>query len=243
MEVLLTSEVQVVMPSAKDPSSSSSTGHGKGGQPPLPPSHEASIGRSSSLAGGGEASSLFGSSSLTLSAVESSSVLGEMSEAGRPVSMEGRLPTPPPLSLYQFLFEIFGERLTLRLLSHHRDHTLSHKKPPTIPEPTTKIDLIKHTNKALERFLNREGYRSIHVQLPQKAPPPPSAPRGYYKGRDPWTFSIPRSLLPVPANVLEQRKRRKSSIQQRRRIVKGMCVGQRRRSRQLLPLDVGSLWI
>lgn len=167
------------------------------------------------------------------------------------------------LTLYEHLAEVMGEGLTLSLaVPAHMGVTESgptHKPPPPLKSPTTDAtslnqDAIKHVTRSLEGFLSKEGFRPVRVPLPQRAPPPPSIPRGYYQGRDPVTFSVPQSLLPVQGNVLEQLERGRGkgrgnqfSQQGHGGIVKGVWPGHRRhyitKQPSNCPVDMSSLWL
>ena len=199
-------------------------------------------------------SAFFGSSGSlsSLATTESGSVLGgEISEStGTKLSYVE--PTQPS-TLYDYLVEIFGESLTLNLFAHsvHGFNSSTPSKPGptkthTIPD---KVENSRHANQSLENFLIGEGFRPIRVQLPKRSPPAPSVPRGYYRGRQPWTFSIPQAILPVAVNALEHRNVARTDPSRSRSeesaIVRRICVGhQRKQNRGKLSLiDVSKSWI
>lgn len=175
-------------------------------------------------------------------------------------------PSPSsPLTLYDYLADVIGEGLSLSLSvpTHNGEPGTPLNPYPSKTSPENlKVDGSKRTTRSLEAFLSGEGFRPIRIQLPQRPPPPPSIPRGYYKGREPWTFGLPQSVLPIGGNILEQKDRDKRRSKRggrgipqeprhdkdRQGVVKGACPGQRRRCRlgqhlQQCPVNMGSLWI
>ncbi len=160
-------------------------------------------------------------------------------------------PSSPP-SLYAYLEELIGEGLTLSLSVPAHCCTPSPKPPPSKPPLTDtpkSSNTTKHVNRSLERFLSGEGFKPVCVQLPKRAPPLPSVPRGYYKGREPWTFSVPQAVLPVQGNPLEQQGGGAQSLQGVHKTpppsaLKGACAGLRRhRHRDHCPIDIAASWI
>ena len=167
---------------------------------------------------------------------------GEMSGVGETVK---DLPT-----LYDYLVDMFGERLSLRLTGHQ-----GFKATTTIPKPIEDTDRESRTNTSapkdgpLMRFLSREGFRSTKVQLPQKVPqsrqaqPLPSS----FGGRPRWTFPVPKPSLPVHSNILEKQKRRSKKPPSRRQAIplKGGSPSYRRGASKsrVQPSDISSSWL
>ena len=217
---------------------------------------------------GGDPVPAFGGGVLDFAAGSGSS---EMMETAPPSSTTTDPPPSDPASLYNYLEELMGEGLTLSLsIPAHHGETSSSQSPTPKPNPSKTLPDIpksssatsKRVNHSLENFLSREGFRPIRVQLPQRAPPPPSVPRGYYKGREPWTFSVPQAVLPVPGNPLKQQQQRRQkgerSSQNVRTItahlsssvpgvgaLKGTCASLRRRHHRDsdCPIDMAASWI
>ena len=192
------------------------------------------------------ATGLFGGSSLTLT---SSSVLEtdlqDRFVGGQP-SHSNTIP-----SLYCFFAEVFGERLCVRLSAHHQYKDLSHHTRITVEEQKNQLletlpepDSLVVTG-AMDRFLEREGFKAITVHLPRKSPPPPSAShsRGCYGSRQPWTFSLPQTVLPVTENPLEKEGQVGGVKGNLQHVVKGPLLRRRERSRRLPPVDVGGTWL
>ena len=165
-------------------------------------------------------------------------------------------------SLYTYLFDMFGESLVLRLSGHDalkRKDTLmaaplltqqvgeagAQKQPQQAPSNKD----IRHVNKAVVQFLSREGFKSVKVELPYSRPPPPPKRQGrggYGEWRSQTSFHIPRSLLPVQWNVLEQGMRmgHRQQQQYRGRVKSGVSVSYKRRLHKLRhSSDIGSSWL
>lgn len=197
---------------------------------------------SSSGGGGGAETNLFATATLGFSAVENA--VSAEQETSPAHTTEQPL---PPITLYDYLVELIGESLILSLSAAARQHTVGRPLKPHLPKacPDMPRTNASNSNRSLETFLSREGFRPIHVQLPQRPAPPPSVPRGYYKGREPWTFNVPQSVLPVHANVLAQRRRRTvppPHVQER--VVKGRCSGHHRCHTQCpTHMNIASNWI
>jgi hypothetical protein len=151
-----------------------------------------------------------------------------------------------PLNLYDYLVDVVGEGLTLSLTpaAHAEEQGPSTKTTPSKTEPS-KPEAVTRVNHSLEEFLSREGLRPIRVQLPHKAAPPPSVPRGYYRGRKPWTFHIPQPVLPTGRNVLEQLlpSNGTSLGTDTPAVVKGKCQGHHRCYRRKNLVDIASYWL
>lgn len=173
--------------------------------------------------------------------------LGFNSVADNAVSAQEREASPshlePSSSLYSYLADLIGESLTLLLsvITHEGKQDPSIKPPrPSKPEPSK----TNTENHSLERFLTKEGFLPICVQLPRTPAPPPSIPRGYYKGREPWTFHIPHPLLPRRANVLERKKSRQPPAgHDTQKVVRGKCSGHHRYYRHKCPVNIASYWV
>ena len=165
-------------------------------------------------------------------------------------------------SLYTYLFDIFGESLGLRLSGC--DALFKRKKSSTAAaaplsqqigeaasaqqqQPSSKD--IRHVNKAVVEFLSREGFKPAKVELPYSRPPPPrqQGHGGYGEWRSQTSFHIPRSLLPVQWNTLEQGMRMGHGQQQqqyRGRVKTGISVSYKRRLHKLRhSSDIGSSWL
>lgn len=128
-------------------------------------------------------------------------------------------------TLYDYLVDIFGERLSLRLAGHQGFRTPVSTNKKTSPEHQSNSKRITATQAgekeklssvpqpkedALLQFLNREGFKPIKIQLPQKGPPhrPPLA--SYRQlGRHPCRFIVPHTVLPVQANVFQSKQAKK----------------------------------
>lgn len=152
-----------------------------------------------------------------------------------------------PLTLYDYLVDVIGEGLTMSLSATttpegQRDSTtklLSSKLEPPKPDAAMKANL------SLEEFLSREGFQPIRVQLPHRAAPPPSIPRGYYRGREPWTFNIPQPLLPTRTNILDQMHSHRDTPHGHATppILKGRCRSHHRYYRQKDSVNIASYWV
>jgi len=190
----------------------------------------------------GSDSSLFGLGDKSIMAMDSS----EMSGGGETAK---DLPT-----LYDYLVDMFGERLSLRLTGHQ-----GFKAATTLTKSTEHEDIDKEsrTNTSvprdgpLMRFLSREGFRSTKVQLPQKLPHPrqPQPLPPSFGGRPRWTFPVPRPTLPVHSNVLEkQRKSKKPPSRRQVTPLKGDSPSYKRgaaksRNERVQPSDISSSWL
>jgi hypothetical protein len=154
-------------------------------------------------------------------------------------------------SLYTYLFDIFGESLGLRLGGH--DALFINRKKDTsssaaalltqqvgevtaqqqqqqLQAPSSKD--IRHVNKAVVQFLSREGFKPVKVELP------------YSRPQSQASFHIPRSLLPVQWNALEQGMRMGHGQQYRGRVKTGVSVSYKRRLHKLRhSSDIGSSWL
>lgn len=190
---------------------------------------------------GGVESNLFGSG---FSAAVDNAVSAQEREAS-PSHSDSSPPT-----LYDYLVDVMGEGLTLSLsATAHEGQQDSPTKPlPSKPEPPTP-DAAMRANLSLEEFLSREGFRPIRVQLPRRSAPPPSIPRGYYRGREPWTFNIPQPLLPTRTNVLDQMQSQMQSHTGTSHghttppVIKGRCRGHHRYYRQKDSMNIASYWV
>ena len=165
-------------------------------------------------------------------------------------------PSADEPSLYTFLFDIFGESLGLRLSGHE---ALRKKKESSISaaqqvseshsqqHPPSSKD-IRHVNKAVVQFLSREGFKPIKADLPYSRPP---QGHGYGEWRS-WNFHIPRCLVPMKQNILEQGMRMGHGHKQqqqrhaayRGRVKTGVSISYKRRSHKLRhSSDIGSSWL
>lgn len=193
---------------------------------------------------GGAETNLFTAATLGFSAVENA-VSAEQETSPAHTSTK---PLPPPVTLYDYLVDLIGEGLTLSLSATAHQHAmdLPLKAPrPTKSCPDTPRTDTSYNNRLLENFLSREGFRPIRVQLPQRPAPPPSVPRGYYKGREPWTFNVPQSVLPVRTNILTQRRQKIAPPPHvlQGGVVKGRCTGHHRCYTQNPSMNIDSNWI
>lgn len=150
-------------------------------------------------------------------------------------------------SLYTFLFEIFGESLVFRLSGHDdlkkkRDSSAVTQQSSVVETqqlPPSSQD-IGHTNKMVARCLSHEGFRPVKVDLPHSRPP---LSQGQWRS---WTFHIPRCLVPVKQNVLEQGMgmRHRHHQHHRRRVKTGPSVSYKRRLHKFRhSSDIGSSWL
>lgn len=160
--------------------------------------------------------------------------------------------TVQDVTFYDFLVDIFGERLSLKLAGHQRFQTAPAATAPIESEEAEKSS--KRNSSApnegpLRNFLSREGFKPSKVQLPQKMPQlrplPPSI-----GGRPSWTFALPKTMLPVHSNVLEKkhRKSKKPSIPKQVAPLKGDSPSYRRgasrcRTKKVHPSDISSSWL
>ena len=176
---------------------------------------------------------------------------------GRGADMMAETPSDQP-SLYTYLFDIFGESLGLQLSG--RDAFFKGKKSSAVAplsqqiseaasaqqQPSSKD--IRHVNKAVVEFLSREGFKPVKVELPYSRPPPPrqQGRGGYGEWRSQTSFHIPRSLLPMQWNALEQGMRMGHGQQQqyRGRVKTGVSISYKRRLHKLRhSSDIGSSWL
>lgn len=159
----------------------------------------------------GDSSSFFGPPPPS-SATAHSSLMAPM-ESDMVVDVIGDREKSP--SLYNYLFDIFGERLGLRLAGHRKfvAQPSSPHRPPqskSAHESSTAEDETRKppppSDHKLLAFLNREGFRPVRIDAHRQIPPPPHTYRGHGVG-----LSLPRTVLPGQRNVLEERhtKRRK----------------------------------
>lgn len=191
-------------------------------------------------------SNLFSSAALGFNAAVDNGVSVPEREAS-PSHLESSSSSPSHLPLYDYLVDVIGEGLTLSLsvTAHEgeggRDPRI---KPHPLNPELPKVDTATRTSHALEVSLSREGFRPIRVQLPRRAAPPPSIPMGYYKGRLPWTFHIPQPLMPMTANVLEQKQLQRSTHGPKTQAVcKGRCSGHHRYYRHQSSANISSYWV
>ena len=122
-------------------------------------------------------------------------------------------------SLYDYLADLFGERLSLRLSGHQKFATQPPStvaKKPSDTQPASKITNPEEkmgrkiapppSDDKLLGFLKREGFKSIRVDTHMRIPPPRASQHPYQFSPG---FSLPRTVLPVQSNVLEGRPSRK----------------------------------
>ena len=151
-------------------------------------------------------------------------------------------------SLYTFLFEIFGESLVLRwsgrdALKKKMDVSAAVTQQSSVAEteqPTPSSKDIRHTNKMVVQCLSLEGFKPVKVDLPYSRPPPLQS-----QWRS-WTFHIPRRLVSVNRNVLEQGMgmRHRQPQHHRRRVKTGSSVSYKKRLHKFKhSSDIGSSWL
>ena len=175
-----------------------------------------------------------------------SSFLSGFTPAGRSIMDTSDLSLGEPQghvsSLYEFLVELFGERLILRLAKHQRVPQ-KEKKTEAQGRGTDAVQQkerpVGHREDPLLQFLKREGFKSSKVQLPLK-PMPRKPPAFHPWGRQLWRFHIATALLPVQRNVLEEMGRPR-----RRALLLPSSRGRMHRRRGRMPQirDLGSLWL
>ena len=259
--LLLTSNVRVSSKQLQSFSPTTSSSHSSQQQPtalstsspPYPSSsasHTASQARSNQSTDGGF---LLATTTFGLGGEKSDLDSGETNLTG--VGDRGAImieaPSDEP-SLYTFLFDLFGESLGLQLSGH--DALMRKKDASSVVVPTQHVGEapsskdIRHVNKAIVEFLSREGFKSVKVELPYSRPPPPQqGRRGYGEWRSQTSFHIPRSLLPVQWNVLEQGMgmgHRQQQPQYRGRVKTGVSVSYKRRLHKLRhSFDITSSWL
>lgn len=145
-------------------------------------------------------------------------------------------------TLYGFLFDLFGESLSLRLSHYNTFRTSSTLSEASTPHSGPSSRDVRQTNKAVAQFLSREGFKPIRVDLPYYLPPHRSEHQ-----HSSSSFSVPRFLLPVQGNALERGMR--IGLEQRmgmghQSLRKGASSSYRRRTHKLRhTFDIGSLWI
>ena len=162
-------------------------------------------------------------------------------------------------SLYEFLVDMFGESLLLRLTSHLKNVAqLAEKKVSGVGKSESQggrresVVAMEGRGRArgeerLLAFLKREGFKPFKVQLPVK--PLSRKPPAYHPwGRQLWQFQIPTTVLPVYRNVLDNRGRPSQTRHLGRSAVKTGKHGRRRAGNWTLlrahPLiDLGAFWL
>ena len=154
-------------------------------------------------------------------------------------------------SLYDYLSDIFGERLSLRLAGHQEFRTPALNERKASPElqsgsKTAGKPLAPPRDDNLLRFLSREGFKPATVQAHQKVPS--VRPRSH-RGRRLYNFGVAKTVLPVHANVLQKRPRTKPTLSRTDvASLKGSCpnyrgnVAKTQRGRTLV-CDVSSSWL
>ena len=165
----------------------------------------------------------------------------------------GLVGEPPPNllpSLYEFLVDLFGEKLVLRLTPHIRNVSSSScerkiaKKSPAVQGRESESQSRERKGMPREdpllSFLKREGFRPYKVQLPLK-PMPRKAPAFHPWGRQLWRFNIPTTLLPVQGNMLEGRTRRRPKGSVPLKATRGHMHRSRNKSPQIV--DLGAVWL
>lgn len=199
--------------------------------------------------GGGGESNLFGNTgTLGFSAVVDNAMSAQEPDAHPSHKEPSSSSSPSSVTLYEYLVDLIGEGLVLSLLvAGDREGNPDAPTTPHTPKPEPpnkdSNSTTKEDSRFLETFLSREGFRAFGVQLPRKPAPPPSVPRGYYRGREPWTFHFPRSALPVRDNALEQRQSPSHDRSVQPVVRKGRCSGHHRYYRQQGPVNMASSWI
>ena len=211
------------------------------------PSNDVAMDHSSRLASSSAPGpGLFGSPSLSL---HPASVLeGDLQDSTRGKQAKSK---DSSVSLYNFFADLFGEGLSIRLSAHHRYKAQGQPKP--IPEESKTagqtISIQQQEEmvvKAVDRFLEREGFKSTHVQLPCRKTPRPSSShrRSAHGGRAPWTFPLPQLILPVSENPLEREGHRRRDPQGGcQRVIKGPCVKEKGNRKNVPLMDVGGAWL
>ena len=160
--------------------------------------------------------------------------------------------TVQDVTLYDFLVEIFGERLSLKLAGHQGFQTMRATTGPIEPEEsekTSKRNSSAPNEGPLRNFLSREGFRTSKVQLPQKMPQPRPLPPSI-GGRPCWTFALPKTVLPVHSNVLEKKRKKNKKPPNQKQVtpLKGDSPSYRRgasrcRNKKVQPSDISSSWL
>lgn len=177
-----------------------------------------------------------------------SSFLSGFAPAGKSIMDTSDLSLGEPqgqvYSLYEFLVELFGERLIFRLARHQGvpQKEKVEKKTETRGKGTDALRQERpagHREDPLLQFLKREGFKSSKVQLPLK-PVPHKPPTFHPWGRQLWRFHVATALLPVQRNVLEEigRPRRRTLL-----LPGSRGKVHRRRGRMPQIRDLGSLWL
>ena len=159
-------------------------------------------------------------------------------------------------TLYDYLVDIFGERLSLRLASHdgYRPQAPAAEAGTNKSgggggvEERTSPKQHSGDDHALMDFLSQEGFRTARIQLPQKQAPPIRPHPPHYMGRPLYSFPIPASCLPVQSNVLDLRPHTRCAPKAAaaNAVVKGKAMGHRtsvaKTTRTVHP-DLASSWI
>lgn len=237
--------------------------HSSSATDPSPPTRDsthhavvtAAVGGGQAGTSGGvvEENTIFGNAGLSFGAVDPAT---STSGSGEGEKSPSHLQEPPissssSLTLYDHVAELLGEGLILSLSIPAHTVSSTSATPSAPPRPprakTSPIgsssEVSEHVTRSLDNFLKREGFRPARTSLHRATPP---TPRGYYRMVQP--FAMPRLLLPVQGNVLEQRGRPPHTQPQgHARIVKGAWPGHRRhyimRDQSECPVDIGSSWL
>ena len=176
-------------------------------------------------------------------------------------------------TLYDYLVEVFGERLNARLAGHQKFRTVASTVSKVSPESlssSSKADANQPTETKAQKdtsrlsqaaqqqkedsfmhFLSREGFKPVRVPMTTKVTPPPlkAHSRGH-KGRPPLRFAVSQRLLPSQSNVLGSRPApaRKPPTETEAALKKGSCQSYKTnatklRERKLLAPSLNSAWL
>ena len=159
-------------------------------------------------------------------------------------------------SLYEFLVDLFGEKLVQRLTAHVKNLSVGREKRPSTRAEVSAKELSRtaadegkrasRREESLVYFLKREGFRLYKVQLPLKRMPQ-KPPAFHPWGRQLWRFQIPTALLPVRTNVLEQWSQGTWGRQRRGGAATvPKCFRRRpfiKRIRHTHTFDIGAIWL
>lgn len=173
-------------------------------------------------------------------------------------------------TLYGYLVDVFGERLSARLAGHQKFGTAassakrappetlpsSSRAPTGQPAATKAQDDSPRLSQAAEHqkedsfknFLSREGFRSVRVPMTTKVAPPPlkTHSRGH-KGRPPLRFALSHRALPTQSNVLGSRPppTKKPLTEAAASKLKGSCQSYKTNAarRKLVAPGLNSSWL
>ena len=175
-------------------------------------------------------------------------------------------------TLYGYLVDVFGERLSARLVGHQKFGTAasyakkesseslpsSSKADTSRPAETKALKDNPRLSQVAQRqkedsfknFLSREGFKPVRVPMTTKVTPPPlkAHSRGH-KGRPPLRFALSQRAPPMQSNVLGGRpaptRRPLTETEAAAFKLKGSCQSYKTNAakRKLLAPSLNSSWL